>query len=106
MSMQAVTGTANTNRSAATDKPAPEEEFKLVLCVNQELKMGKGKIAAQCSHAAVGVVQKFRRRMPSWFKAWEQGGQTKIALKVDSTALMLDLATAGERPLPCETRQY
>lgn len=72
-----------------------------MLCVNQELKMGKGKIAAQCGHAAVGVVQKFRRRMPSWFKAWEQCGQAKIALKVDSTALMLDLANAGERPLPC-----
>lgn len=96
--MQAVTGSANANRGVATDKPAPEEEFKMVLCVNQELKMGKGKVAAQCCHAAVGVVQKFRRRVPSWFKAWEQGGQAKIALKVDSAARLLDLANAGECP--------
>lgn len=94
--LQATTGTAVNSKSAASDKPVPEEEFKMVLCVNQELKMGKGKIAAQCSHAAVGVVQKFRRRIPSWFKAWEQGGQAKIALKVDSTQLLLDLANAGE----------
>eukprot|EP00892_Ulva_mutabilis_P001502 jgi/Ulvmu1/11352/UM075_0012.1 len=93
----ATTGTTAASRSIATDKPAPEEEFKMVLCVNQELKMTKGKIAAQCGHAAVGVVQKFRRRLPSWFKAWEQGGQAKIALRVDNTQQLLALANAAQQ---------
>lgn len=30
-----------------------EEEVKMVLVVNTELGMGKGKVAAQCGHAAV-----------------------------------------------------
>ena len=33
------------------------EALKMILVVRQDLKMGKGKIAAQCCHAAVGVVQ-------------------------------------------------
>jgi len=28
--------------------------FKMMLCVNMELKMDKGKIAAQCGHATLG----------------------------------------------------
>jgi PTH2 family peptidyl-tRNA hydrolase len=31
-------------------------EYKLVLCVREDLKMGIGKIAAQCCHATLGIV--------------------------------------------------
>ena len=31
-----------------------DEEYKMVLCVRMDLKMGKGKMCAQCGHAAVG----------------------------------------------------
>jgi peptidyl-tRNA hydrolase len=30
--------------------------FKLVLCVREDLKMGRGKIASQCSHATLGMM--------------------------------------------------
>ena len=40
-------------KRAPAPVPQPTEELKMVLLVNQELKMGKGKIAAQCCHAAV-----------------------------------------------------
>jgi hypothetical protein len=40
----------------ASNVQASKEEYKMVLCVNTELKMTKGKIAAQCCHAAVAVV--------------------------------------------------
>lgn len=40
-------------------------------------------------------VQNFRRRMPLWFRAWEQGGQAKIALRVDSTKHLLELSKQG-----------
>jgi peptidyl-tRNA hydrolase, PTH2 family len=50
-----------TSSSPPAQKPAafvrPKEELKMVLCVNDALKMGKGKIGAQCAHAAVGVLQ-------------------------------------------------
>ncbi|KAM3405438.1 hypothetical protein ACQJBY_008115 [Aegilops geniculata] len=35
--------------------PAPGEELKMVLVVRQDLKMGAGKIASQCAHAATGL---------------------------------------------------
>lgn len=71
----------------------------MVLLVNQELKMGKGKIAAQCAHAAVGVMQKFSTKQRTWFKQWEMGGQKKIALKVDSTAALRALDREGVSPV-------
>ena len=37
------------------DELDDEEEYKMVLCVRMDLKMGKGKMCAQCGHAAVGL---------------------------------------------------
>ena len=67
----------------------------MVLLVNQELKMGKGKVAAQCAHAAVGVVTRNATKHRTWIKQWEMIGQKKIALKVDSTAALLDFEAKG-----------
>jgi PTH2 family peptidyl-tRNA hydrolase len=36
------------------------DPLKMVLCVRTDLEMGKGKIAAQCAHAAVGMVGKIQ----------------------------------------------
>lgn len=43
--------------------------------------MGKGKVAAQCSHAAVAAY-KAARKYPKLLQAWEECGQPKITLKV------------------------
>jgi PTH2 family peptidyl-tRNA hydrolase len=59
-------------------KDAP---YKMVLCVNQELGMGKGKIAAQVGHAAVGCYKRGKRQCPSALSAWERTGCAKIAVK-------------------------
>ncbi|MCD7465769.1 hypothetical protein HAX54_001878, partial [Datura stramonium] len=40
------------------------EDFKMVLVVRNDLKMGKGKIAAQCSHATLGLYKKLHNRAP------------------------------------------
>jgi PTH2 family peptidyl-tRNA hydrolase len=59
----------------------------MVLCVNNGLGMGKGKIGAQCGHAALGCVQRWRRPdTDAHFRRWEHGGQPKIALKVSDDA--------------------
>lgn len=73
----------------------PEDEIKMVLCVNDELKMGKGKVAAQCAHASMGVVQRLMRKAPGLLAQYEQWGQAKIALRVPTTAELLDLAAAA-----------
>lgn len=67
----------------------------MVLLVNQELNMGKGKIAAQCAHAAVGAVTKNATKHRTWIKQWEMIGQKKIALKVPSTAALRDYEAQG-----------
>ena len=41
------------------------EPLKMVLVVRNDLKMGKGKIAAQCCHAAVHCVEKARESAPA-----------------------------------------
>lgn len=58
-----------------------DDYFKLVLVVRNDLKMGKGKVAAQCAHAAVAAY-KLAKKHPHTLKAWENNGQTKITLKV------------------------
>jgi PTH2 family peptidyl-tRNA hydrolase len=72
--------------AAASAKPAPvprpKEELKMVLCVNMSLKMGTGKVGAQCAHAAVGVLWSHYQSHNVAIRQWEMYGQPKIALKV------------------------
>ena len=58
--------------------------LKMILVVRTDLKMGKGKIAAQCSHAAVAAFKSARSKAPAHLKAWTRSGQAKVAVKVDS----------------------
>ncbi|XP_030318469.1 peptidyl-tRNA hydrolase 2, mitochondrial [Calypte anna] len=70
-------------------------EFKMVLVVRNDLKMGKGKVAAQCSHAAVSAYKQLQRRNPDLLKQWEYCGQPKVVLKApDEEALLQLLAEA------------
>uniref|UniRef100_A0A9I9CH65 peptidyl-tRNA hydrolase n=1 Tax=Cucumis melo TaxID=3656 RepID=A0A9I9CH65_CUCME len=39
-----------------------DQELKLVLVVRQDLKMGSGKIASQCAHAATGLYAELMQR--------------------------------------------
>lgn len=48
--------------------------FKMVLCVNMELSMGKGKIAAQCGHATLGAYKRAARHAPTTLRSWEYIG--------------------------------
>lgn len=58
--------------------------MKLVIVVRQDLKMGKGKIAAQCSHAAVSAYKQIFKRKPQTLKRWEYCGQPKVVLKCNT----------------------
>ena len=79
-----------TNRSAAlgrgsgTHVMAGHGEAKLVVILRTDLKMGKGKLCAQTSHATVGVLAKCTLDVPAEVEAWEAGGSPTIALKVSS----------------------
>ena len=64
--------------------------YKMVLCVNTSLGMGKGKIAAQCCHAAVGCYKKGMQICPSGVRTWEATGCAKIAVKCPSEDEMMN----------------
>ncbi|KAL0304560.1 UNVERIFIED_CONTAM: Peptidyl-tRNA hydrolase 2, mitochondrial [Sesamum radiatum] len=66
-------------------------DFKMVLVVRNDLKMGKGKIAAQCSHATLGLYKKILNRAPKSLGRWEMCGQVKVVVKVESEDDMLVL---------------
>ena len=63
----------------------------MVLAVRTDLKMGKGKAAAQCCHAAVGAYQRAESQQMASIVAWESRGTAKVALKVPDEAEMMSL---------------
>ncbi|EER24913.1 peptidyl-tRNA hydrolase 2, putative [Coccidioides posadasii C735 delta SOWgp] len=67
------------------------EEVKLVLVVRTDLGMGKGKIAAQCSHATLACYKYYFSKAPDSpiLRRWDRGGQAKVALQVKSEEDML-----------------
>tara|TARA_Y100000287_G_scaffold157974_1_gene135694 strand:- start:10 stop:381 length:372 start_codon:yes stop_codon:yes gene_type:complete len=54
---------------------------KLVLVINNDLKMGKGKIAAQAGHASVTATLKTGEHRPTTLDSWLKSGQKKVCLK-------------------------
>jgi peptidyl-tRNA hydrolase, PTH2 family len=56
-------------------------EYKQVIVVRADLKLPKGKLAAQCAHAAV---ESAFRSTKDAVKEWRLSGQKKIVVKVDS----------------------
>ncbi|XP_074870184.1 peptidyl-tRNA hydrolase 2, mitochondrial isoform X2 [Carettochelys insculpta] len=71
-------------------------EYKMVLIVRNDLKMGKGKVAAQCSHAAVSAYKQVQRRNPELLKQWEYCGQPKVVLKAPDEETLVQLLVAAK----------
>ena len=65
--------------------------YKQALVTRVDLKIGRGKIAVQCAHAAVSAAEEARIRFPDWWKSWLDEGQCKIALKVADLPSILRL---------------
>ncbi|KAH8504390.1 hypothetical protein H0E87_011881 [Populus deltoides] len=57
-----------------------DKELKLVFVVRQDLKMGAGKIASQCAHAATGMYAELIYSHRILLRQWEQSGQPKIVV--------------------------
>jgi len=68
-----------------------EFKYKQVIVLRIDLKMSRGKIAAQAGHAAVSAAEEARKRCPGWWKAWMEEGQCKIAVKAESEEELLEL---------------
>ena len=62
----------------------PGAEYKQVLVVREDLRMGRGKVAAQCCHASIGAFKRLWRRRDAALLRWDECGQTKVVLGVGS----------------------
>jgi PTH2 family peptidyl-tRNA hydrolase len=79
-----------------------EFRYKQVLVFRSDLKLSKGKVAAQAGHAAVAAAEEARKKHQTWWRAWITEGQCKIAVKVKSEKELLELERkAKELELPC-----
>jgi peptidyl-tRNA hydrolase, PTH2 family len=74
--------------------------YKMILAVNTDLAMGKGKIAAQCGHAAVGCYRVAHRRIPHAVQAWNLTGCAKIAVKCPEREYTALLAACKAQGIP------
>jgi PTH2 family peptidyl-tRNA hydrolase len=58
-------------------------EIKQVIVVRSDLKMGKGKVAAQVAHAALDAAEASRHKHADWYESWREQGQAKVVVKTD-----------------------
>ncbi len=68
--------------------PADETKYKQVILVRTDLKLPKGKLAAQVAHASVEGVLRSEKRL---VEQWRSEGMKKIVLKVADEKEMLRL---------------
>ncbi|XP_059657170.1 uncharacterized protein LOC132303771 isoform X2 [Cornus florida] len=75
-----------------------DEELKMVLIVRQDLKMGTGKIASQCAHAATGMYAEMMllQSQRSILRQWELCGQPKIVVTCKNQQEMNRLKETAE----------
>jgi PTH2 family peptidyl-tRNA hydrolase len=65
--------------------------MKQVIAARADLKMGKGKLAAQVAHASLGAAEEAMSRRREWYEEWKELGQKKIVVKVQSEDELRDL---------------
>ena len=73
--------------------------FKMLLIVRTDLKMSKGKVAAQCSHATLGLYKKMleTRKIKEDLETWELTGQKKVVLKCKNAKTLSKIMDTLER---------
>lgn len=62
--------------------------YKQVIVVRSDLKLSKGKMAAQVAHASLDAYKKAERTA---IEEWEISGSKKIILKIDGIQQLMDI---------------
>jgi PTH2 family peptidyl-tRNA hydrolase len=77
--------------------------YKQTIVIRADLKIGKGKLIAQGSHASHSAFEKVKKQFPDIAKSWEIEGQKKVVLKVHSEEELFDYFQRGkDAGIPCE----
>jgi PTH2 family peptidyl-tRNA hydrolase len=73
--------------------------MKQVIVMRTDLKMGKGKIAAQACHACLGAYKKAEKKD---IEKWEKEAQKKVVVKVSSEQELHEIhSLIKQTSLPC-----
>ena len=81
----------------------PLSEVTMVLVTRDDLKLSKGKLAAQCSHAAVNCAIKARKKAVRLYERWNNVGARKIVVRADDETHLRQLyAKALTAGLVCD----
>lgn len=65
--------------------------MKQAIVARSDIKMGKGKLAAQAAHASLAAAEEAMKRREEWFGEWKSSGQKKVVLKVQSEEELQEL---------------
>jgi len=68
--------------------------YKQAILVRQDLKLPKGKLAAQVAHASLETVMKVNKRI---VRAWRADGMGKVVLKVKNLAALRKYVNKAKR---------
>lgn len=88
------------NSYGITDGP-----FKMILCINMSLSMGKGKMCAQCGHATLGAYIKAQKHCDTAIQWWQRMGQVKAGDFRDTLSL-LDKLFYHYQPKKCLIQDF
>ncbi|XP_033183776.1 peptidyl-tRNA hydrolase 2, mitochondrial isoform X1 [Bombus vancouverensis nearcticus] len=80
-------------------KYSKSEHYKMVLVVRSDITMGKGKIAAQCAHAAVECCRQIsaNEEYQQIYASWLLQGQPKIVLQISDKEKLMSLASDARK---------
>lgn len=76
-----------------------ENKPKMVFVAITSLNMRKGKLAAQCGHAAIAAYKHFIENEPnhSAFVAWENGNYAKICVGIPTLEELIELQNQAKQ---------
>lgn len=72
-------------------------KYKQAIIVRKDIKMSKGKIAAQVAHASVSSYIEAIKKKPNWAEEWLIEGQKKVILKVESLEELMEVKNRAEK---------
>lgn len=73
-----------------------EFKFKQVVIVRTDIKMSKGKLAVQASHASVSALEEARKSHRDWVRSWFNEGQKKVVAKVKNLESLKKLESRAD----------
>ncbi|MDY5871821.1 MAG: peptidyl-tRNA hydrolase Pth2 [Candidatus Methanomethylophilaceae archaeon] len=72
------------------------DDAKMVIVVRADLKLSKGKTAAQAAHAAVNCAFASKKKDPRTFDKWFAEGQKKVVLKVQDLKQLYEIKAMAD----------